>query len=250
MAHLVSGVVIAATVLSGLQRPRRERIIRWWSARILHILNVQVQVTGSIPPVDARGVMFVANHISWLDIWTINTVKAVRFISKAEVRCWPVIGWLAAQAGTLFIERGRRQDTSRVSAAGCEVLRHGDCVCVFPEGTTTNGTYIQPFKSSLLQSAVDAEAVIWPVTIAYPDRNGQPDQGVAFADDINLLDSLRVILSRDAIKVCLEFGEPVRAAGRSRRDLAQLAEKVISSQARLEVRAAPGTASYLQAARR
>ncbi|GBG15464.1 1-acyl-sn-glycerol-3-phosphate acyltransferase [Novimethylophilus kurashikiensis] len=250
MAHLFLGMAIAATLLPRLSPDRRRRLIRWWSGRVLRILNVRLQIKGERPTENLSGVLFVSNHISWLDIWLINAVQPVRFISKSEVRTWPLVGWLAEKVGTLFIERARRRDTSRISNAGTSALQQGDCLCVFPEGTTTDGTCMRPFKSSLLQSAVDSGTAVWPMVVAYPGKNGCPDTGIAYADDISMTQSMREILGRRSIDAVLEFLPPLPSQGLSRRQLSAQAEKVISSAACLGVRAAPGTASGLPAAGR
>jgi 1-acyl-sn-glycerol-3-phosphate acyltransferase len=239
--HTAYGVATAALVLPWINDERREHLIRNWSAHILHILNVRVEVDGMLPTADPRPAMFVANHISWLDIWAINSVRVVRFVAKSEVRDWPVIGWLSDKAGVIFIERARRHDTARVSNAGAQALLDGDSLCVFPEGTTTDGTHVRPFRSSLLQSAVEACAPVWPVALHYPDENGQANIGVAYAGDTTMLQSLRAVLMQRSMTVRLTFAEPIEPEGRDRRALAQAAESIISSLARLPVRVVPET---------
>lgn len=243
MLHIGYGVAVAMLVLPRFQGARRERVIRDWSAQILRILNVRLVATGVLPAADARAALIVANHISWLDIWAINTVQVVRFVAKSEVRNWPVIGWLSKKGGVIFIERARRRDTSRVSGAGAEALRGGDCLCVFPEGTTSDGTHLRPFRSSLLQSAVDAGVPVWPVAVCYPKADGTPNTAVAYAGDTTMAQSMHAILGQREIIVHLTFAPPIFPEGRDRRQLAQAAEVVISSLARLPVRATPGTAS-------
>jgi 1-acyl-sn-glycerol-3-phosphate acyltransferase len=241
--HLGYGMAIAALVLPRVQGARRERLISGWSAHVLRILNVRMVVTGMLPTVDARAVLFVANHVSWLDIWAMNTVRGVRFIAKSEMREWPVIGWFSKKAGVLFIERARRHDTSRVSAAAVEVLRGGECLCVFPEGTTSDGTHLYPFKSSLLQSAVDAAAPVWPVAVRYLREDGSPNTAVAYAGDTTMAQSMHAILGQREIVLHLTFAPPILPHGLDRRDLAHSAQQAISSLVRLPVRAAPGTPS-------
>lgn len=241
--HLGYGIAVAALVLPRLQGTRREQVIRDWSAQVLRILNVRLVATGVLPTADARAVLIVANHISWLDIWAINTVRVVRFVAKSEVRSWPVIGWLSEKVGVIFIERARRHDTSRVSSAGAEALRGGDCLCVFPEATTSDGTYLHPFRSSLLQSAVDAGVPVWPVAICYPRADGTPNTAVAYSGNTTMAQSMHAILGQREIIVHLTFAPPISSEGRDRRELAQAAETVISSLVRLPVRAAPETAS-------
>jgi 1-acyl-sn-glycerol-3-phosphate acyltransferase len=245
--HLGYGVVTAALILPRLDNDRRNSLIRNWSAHVLRILNVRLEVDGMLPTMDLRPAMFVANHVSWLDIWAISSVRAVRFVAKSEVRSWPVIGWLSEKVGVIFIERARRHDTARVSNAGAEALSAGDSLCVFPEGTTSDGTHIYPFRSSLLQSAVDAAALVWPIALYYPGKNGSPNTDIAYAGDTTFLQSLRAILAQRETTIRLTFAEPINAEGRDRRGLAQTAEDVISSLVRLPVRAAPETAHDLQA---
>lgn len=241
------GVATAALVLPRLDDAGRKRLIRNWSAHVLHILNVRLEVDGMLPTVDSRPVMLVSNHVSWLDIWAISSVRAVRFVAKSEVRSWPVIGWLSEKAGVIFIERARRHDTARVSGAGAAALLGGDSLCVFPEGTTSDGTHMYPFRSSLLQSAVDAAAPVWPVALHYPGKNGGFNTEVAYAGDTTMLQSLRAVLAQREIVLRLTFAEPINPAGRDRRELAQAAENIISSLACLPVRAGPETPSGLPA---
>jgi 1-acyl-sn-glycerol-3-phosphate acyltransferase len=236
-------VTLAALVLPRLKGNRRERLISDWSAQILHILNVRLVVAGTLPNADTRAVMFVANHISWLDIWAINAVHTTRFVAKSEVREWPVIGWLSEKAGVIFIERGRRHDTARVADAGMQALQDGECLCVFPEGTTSDGTYLYPFRSSLLQSAVDAGAPVWPIAVSYPLADGTPNTVVAYAGDTTMVQSMRAILDQPEIIAHLTFAPPVPSDGRDRRELAQAAEAAISSLVRLPMRATPETPS-------
>lgn len=222
-------------------------MISRWSAHILHILNVRLIISGSPPAANSAPAMFVANHVSWLDIWAINAVRTVHFVAKSEVRDWPLIGWLAEQAGVIFIERARRRDTSRVASAGAMALRQGQSLCVFPEGTTSDGTHLHPFRSSLLQSAVEAAAPVWPVTIKYLLDDGMPNTRVAYAGDTSLAESMRAILSHREILLHLVFSEPIASLGRDRRELADQAEAVIAAEARLPVRGAPETPCDLPA---
>jgi 1-acyl-sn-glycerol-3-phosphate acyltransferase len=227
--HLLVGVTKAALLLPLVGRARRTELIRRWSLRVLAILGVRLDVRGEVPDVSAAGVMFVANHISWLDIYLLDAVCPARFVSKAEVRAWPVIGWLAAKIGTLFIERTRRHDTARAGREVVDALRQGDCVAVFPEGTTSNGTLLRPFHASLLQSAIDSEAWLWPVAVRYVNRDGSLNSSPAYVDNMSFCDSLRRILAEPELVAEITYLEPLAVQGRSRRELAALAEKAIAS---------------------
>jgi len=238
--HLLVGVIKAALLFPLVGRARRAELIRRWSARVLVILNVRLSVKGEVPDPSVAGVMFVANHISWLDIYLLDAVCPVRFVSKAEVRAWPVIGWLAVRIGTLFIERARRHDTARAGREVVDALRQGDCVAVFPEGTTSNGTLLRPFHASLLQSAITSGARLWPVAIRYMHRDGTANVSPAYVDDMSFGDSLFRILNAPNIEAETTYLEPLPVQGRSRRELAAQAEKAIANALNL---ATPGRKS-------
>lgn len=233
--HLLVGVIKAALLLPLVGRARRTELIRRWSLRVLAILHVRLSVKGEVPDVSAAGVMFVANHISWLDIYLLDAVCPVRFVSKAEVRAWPVVGWLAEKIGTLFIERARRHDTARAGREVVDALRQGDCVAVFPEGTTSNGTLLRPFHASLLQSAINSEARLWPVAIRYVHRDGTANLAPAYVDNMSFADSLFRILNEPDLEAEITYLEPLPAHGHSRRELAALAEKAIANALNLTV---------------
>ena len=176
--------------------------------------------------------MFVANHVSWIDIYAINSVRAVRFVAKAEIRRWPIFGWLAYQVNTLFTDRERRQEAGRMVEVTADSLRTGDCLCFFPEGATTDGTELKAFKSSLMQAAINAQARIWPVAIRYPNENGKPDTELSYAN-VNLFDSVRKVLAQQAPVVELHFGQPIDAAGQDRRHLSAEARIFIAERFKL-----------------
>ncbi|HUW51627.1 MAG TPA: lysophospholipid acyltransferase family protein [Sulfuricella sp.] len=233
--HLLAGVLKAALLYPGAGRAKRIEMVRRWSARVLAILNIRLAVKGKAPDISASGVVFVANHISWLDIYLLNTVCPVRFVSKSEVRTWPVIGWLAVRVGTLFIERARRHDTARANQEVADAVRQGDCVAMFPEGTTSNGTLLRPFHASLLQSAIDGDAMIWPVAIRYMNRDGSLNLTPAYVDDMSFGESMSRILAEPELMAEVTFLEPLSAQGRSRRELAVLSETAIANALNLAV---------------
>lgn len=227
--HTLYGVSIALVVLPWVGPRRRDLLISYWTRRLLRVLNISVVIHGTPPDIDCHRTMFVANHISWIDIHALNSIRAVRFIAKAEIRQWPVFGWLAYKVNTLFIERAKRHDTGRMVQVAAESLAAGDNLCFFPEGTTTDGTHIKPFKSSLLQAAIDADARIWPFSIYYPDADGRPNTRVAYCDDVTLLQSIRQVLAQAAPIVELRFSPPISASGHERRSLLALARQSILS---------------------
>lgn len=233
--HLLAGVTKAAVLYPHAGRAQRIKLVRRWSARVLAILNIRLIVKGKVPDPAAAGVVFVANHISWLDIYLLDTVCPVRFVSKSEVRNWPVIGWLAVRVGTLFIERARRHDTARANQEVADAVRQGDCVAMFPEGTTSNGTLLRPFHASLLQAAIDGEAMVWPVAIRYANRDGSLNLAPAYVDDMSFGVSMSRILAVPELVAEVIYLEPLPTQGRSRRELAVLAESAIANALNLAV---------------
>ncbi len=233
--HLLTGVIKAALLLPWVSQARRTELMLVWAGRLLDIFNVSLSVKGQRPDVSTTNVMFIANHVSWLDIYLLMAICPARFVSKSEVRTWPVIGWLTVQVGTLFIERARRHDTARSSREVVDALNQGDNVAVFPEGTTSDGTLLLPFHASLLQSVINSQAQLWPVAIRYVHRDGTVNVAPAYAGDMSLLDSLRSILAEPEIMAEMIYLEPLPIQGKSRRELAALAETAIANALNLPV---------------
>jgi len=227
--HLLQGVLTALLVFPVLRQSVRNFLIRSWSAKLLTILAIHLTVRGNLPRRGDKGVLFAANHISWLDIYLLNALAPVRFVSKSEVRDWPLIGFLAAKAGTLFIERNRRRDTGRVNQTIESALRSGDHVALFPEGTTSDGSEVRHFHAPLLQPAIDADAALQPVAIRYLRENGEIDTTPAYIDELSFGDSLQRILRRPAIHAELHFTAPALPHGMNRRELAGVLHNAITN---------------------
>ena len=154
--------------------------------------------------------MIVANHISWTDIHALNSLVALRFVAKDDIKNWPVFGFLMRGANTLFIERGKRQDAGRIVNVAAISLMSGDNLCFFPEGTTTDGSEIKPFKSSLMQAAIDSNASIQPVAIRYPGLNGSINTKIAYAGETTMLESMQQLLLQKNPLVELHFFSPIQ----------------------------------------
>jgi 1-acyl-sn-glycerol-3-phosphate acyltransferase len=171
--HVAVGLIITATALRhGETRPpnpKQRAVIIWWQQRVTRILGLRVRLLGRPPK---QPVLLVCNHISWLDIPVLGSVLPVSFLSKIEIRRWPLLGRLAARSGTLFIERGGRNAANRAAEQIAFRLRRGDSIAVFPEGTTTDGYGMRRFHPRLFGGAVHAEADIQPAAIRYPHPGG------------------------------------------------------------------------------
>lgn len=226
-AHLLQGLLIVALLFPFFSRARCRLEIRKWSAALMHVLGVKVHVHDA--PVRARPLMLVSNHVSWLDIFALNSAIPMRFVAKSEIRRWPFIGWLSAKTGTLFIERGRRSDTARVNRLIAEAMLEGDVVAVFPEGTTSDGAQILRFHSSLLQPALIVGAVVQPVALRFTRGDGSLCTEAAFDGDKTLWQSLLQILAQRRIDAQLHFLPLLSGDVPHRRALADAAHAAIAS---------------------
>ncbi|WP_033416693.1 lysophospholipid acyltransferase family protein [Hahella ganghwensis] len=180
--YLLWGVTLGMTIVT-LDRFRSRPldttpIARWWLSGLCRVLNLEVQQHGEIAD---ESTMIVANHISWLDIPVLGALKPLHFLSKAEVREWPLIGFLAARAGTLFIKRGGGQ-AAKVQEELEFVLHQEKTVLIFPEGTTTDGQTVKKFHPRLFKAAKSVGRHVQPVTLHYR-REGTPDVLAPFIGD-------------------------------------------------------------------
>lgn len=232
--HILYGLFICGFILPRVDARRRDLTISRWCKSLLAVLNIRIITHGTLPDINVTGTMFVANHVSWVDIHAVNSVRAVRFIAKSEIRGWPVFGWISEKVNTLFTERTKRSDAGRMVELTADCLRAGDCMCFFPEGTTSDGTELKAFKGSLLQAAINAEAQIWPVTIRYPNADGSANTEMAYYDNISLLQSIKQVLAQRSPAVELHFSPPIAAQSHERRSLSLLARQAIASQLNLQ----------------
>jgi 1-acyl-sn-glycerol-3-phosphate acyltransferase len=207
--------------------------VRWQQARscaraLLRSLAVRVEASGWKPD-SGRECLIVGNHVSWLDTYVIHSVRPhARFVAKAEVRRWPLVGAMAEAFQTFFIRRGSCLDAARVKDALGAALRNGETVAAFPEGTTSDGSLLGRFYPALFQAAVDARADVQPVAIRYRDAGGRATDAAAFIGDMTILDSLRRILCEPRIEAEIVFCAPIPSVGRTRRELAALAHASIA----------------------
>lgn len=169
LAHFAKGLYLSYTRLHGTQShdlsKEQHEIIQTWLHRSAEIVGVEIQAHG----IPAKSPIFVvANHISWLDIIIISSVLPVSFLSKAEIRNWPLIGTLAAKAGTLFIRRGSKNGASEAVELVKVKLNAGHSIASFPEAKTTDGTSVHVFHARLFAAAIETNTPIQPVALRYP----------------------------------------------------------------------------------
>lgn len=215
LQHVLAGAWTIWRVFPGLSTDQREARVQVWAQAMVHKLGIELVVRGQ----PANGpVLIVSNHISWLDIVAIHAARHCRFISKSDVKHWPLIGMLATGAGTIYIERESRRDAMRVVHHMAEQLRAGDVLAVFPEGTTGDGTTVLPFHANLLQAAITVNVPAQPLALRFLDgQTGQPSLVPCYIGDDTLLQSLWRTLCADHIQAVVHFGTPESAQGRDRR---------------------------------
>jgi 1-acyl-sn-glycerol-3-phosphate acyltransferase len=226
--HIADGVATTAVIFPFRSPDRRVEYVQRWSARLLAILAVRT-VTNGVPASGTAPAMFVANHVSWLDIVAINALRPVRFIAKSEIRRWPVVGWLCSQNGTLFIERSRRQHIAHINRAMTEALIRGDTFAVFPEGVISTGDKLLPFHASLLQPALDCDAMLHPIALRYTRADGSLCAEADYEGAKTLVESLWLMLTQPVIHLRVEFLAPLACAEFDRRGLAHAAAQKIAS---------------------
>jgi len=227
VTHLAGGLATTVFVFPWIGPRRKRALIRRWSRQLLQMLGVTSRVVWQHHGGLHGNVLIVANHISWLDIFVLNAVHPARFIAKAELQRWPIIGRLCRSAGTLFIERARRRDTHTVNRHTVEALARGDLVAVFPEGTTSDGTTLLKFHSSLLQPIVDARGVVQPIAIRYRTPDGEHSDAPAFVGDLTIAGSFWRLTGERSLVAELNVLPPIPAADRNRRELSNAAAAAI-----------------------
>lgn len=223
---LLAGLLIVALVFPLLQYPARMWAVRLWSRLFNRAMGLCIVHRGAAPPAGAA--LIVANHVSWIDIFVIDTWHPCRFVAKSEINHWPVIGWLCRHTGTLFISRQRRHDTGRIRHQMVHGLARGHCLGVFPEGTTSDGSAVLPFNPSLLQAALDTGVPVYSVSLSYRDAAGRISQAAPYIGDMNLLQSLALISAARQLQVEVNVAPAIPHGPADRRELASQCRALIS----------------------
>ena len=179
---------------------------RWWSACLLALCGVRTAIQGE-PRLDGP-VLWVANHVSWIDIFAMNRVRPTAFVAKSEIRSWPLLGWLVAGAGTIFIERASRHEVHRVGQAMRAQFDAGRVVGLFPEGTTSPGFDVLPFYANLFEPARRGGAAIQPVALRYFHGDGRSDFA-AYVGEETLVQNLWRVLGGNGVRIEIVFLPPV-----------------------------------------
>jgi 1-acyl-sn-glycerol-3-phosphate acyltransferase len=231
LLHALIAFPLALAVFNPLARRCRigverldYRMTRWWSGRIVRIFGFRIRRIGEPLP---GAVLFVANHVSWLDIELMHSQRIMSFVAKAEIARWPLIGWLATRAGTIYHRRGSAHSLGAVMQRVVDRLCEGMAVGVFPEGGTGPGDRVKTFHARIFQVAVDANVTVQPVALCYGD-GGRMDPRVPFAPKENFFDNFVRLLGGPSLEASVHFLEPVQLGGDGRRQTAETARARIA----------------------
>ncbi|MDO5652721.1 MAG: lysophospholipid acyltransferase family protein [Brachymonas sp.] len=220
--HIFRGLWIVWTRFGGMTPAQQQVEVVRWAAGVVRHCGITLKVQGQpAPSAHGTGALLVANHISFLDIPAIHATGYCRFVSKDEVKSWPLIGTLATRTGTLYLHRASRRDALRMLQVLADALRAGDILAIFPEGTTSDGLSLLPFHANLLQAPIDADAPVQPVAIRFFDAQGNISLSPCYIGDDTLVASLWRTLCDKGLEVRVRFGTPENANGRGRQQWAQ-----------------------------
>lgn len=221
--HLAYGLLLALLVkLDASDRLPRERMGSHWSRLLMRLMGVELRVRGTPMP---GGGVFMANHVSWLDIPLIYACAPTRFVSKSEVRDWPVAGWLAEAAGTFYLRRGKGGARPLLNKLVPHLRAQGSVV-IFPEGTTTDGREVLPFHPRLFCAAIESGQPVQPVALRY-GLGGCGGNIAPFIGEDDLVSHVVRLLRNRGLVAEAVFGAPLDPAGRTREELAEAARDAI-----------------------
>ena len=197
---------------------------RWWSRQLVRIFGFRIRRIGEPLP---GAVLFVANHVSWLDITLMHSQRIMAFVAKAEIARWPVVGWLATGAGTIYHQRGSAHSLGAVMERVVARLREGMAVGVFPEGGTGSGDRVRTFHARIFQVAADAGVPVQPVALCYGDH-GRMDLRVPFAPKESFGANFLRLLGGPSFEASVHFLAPVPLSDDGRRQTAETARTAIA----------------------
>jgi 1-acyl-sn-glycerol-3-phosphate acyltransferase len=235
--------VLAGLRMIALQYPKKNweeqaLLMQAWSLKLLAILNIDLVKSGHAPEtLTPKNTLVVGNHIAWLDIMLINSTSVCSFVGMQEIRRWPVVGWLVANAGTIFIDRKNRRDSLRVNSALSQELASGKSIAFFPEAQTTLGVSVYPFKAALFEPILMSQGQVLPFYIKYTHA-GQYTAKPSFSGDVSFFGSLFNILSVPNLQAEIGYIPPFPALPsqfENRFELANFTQKLIAEASGLPI---------------
>jgi len=225
LCHILYGFLYSLYILYISEKPKK-KFIKSWSKKLLKILKINLIVNPNIEKIlSENNYLIVSNHISWLDIFLINSIYPVTFLSKASVSKWPLIGPLTKSANTIYIDR-KKMSAIKITKNKIEFyLNHIGSVYFFPEGTATDGSYILPFKSNFFQTAINSKVNILPITIKYSYQK-KFTSAPSYFGDMSLLQSTFNLIKLDNIEANLNISPQIKSTS-DRKELARKAYDAI-----------------------
>lgn len=228
LIHFCYGAIKVFLFVANYDDCRKAKALQQWSIKLLKILDINLVIKGIVPNKPNTNTLLISNHISWLDILIIYTVIMPRFVAKKEIKQWFIIGSLVKAGNTIFIDRENKRDIIAVNQKLSEELRQGSCMAVFPEGTTSEGDSILPFKASLFEPIYQSKGNVLPIIIQYRDSVGGINKRPAFIGSMSLLRSVWNVLTCYRLTAVITFGGALNATDyRSRVSLACAAEEEV-----------------------
>lgn len=229
LLHLFRGLATCALVFPFTDAAGRQAHVKRWSIKLLALCGIEVQIGHEQGAQPAPKALIVANHVSWLDIFVINSLHPCRFVAKSDIRGWPLIGWLCEKTGTIFISRGKLRDVRRIYQGLVTSLHAGEHVAFFPEGTTAAQGSLQPFHANLFEAAIEAEVPVQPYAVRYVDGQGKLHSAADFIGDTSFADSMMTILRAGGMTAQLTVLPAIATSEMShRRELADAARHAIA----------------------
>jgi 1-acyl-sn-glycerol-3-phosphate acyltransferase len=225
--HLLLAVLLCIAMII-LPRNISRVLIQHWAKRLLRILKIKITLSGEVLKFLGKdSYLVVSNHISWLDIPVIFSLKPITFVSATDIKTWPIIGMLAKISGAIFVDRDRKSSLIEVIQAMNQHFKNDkQSICIFPEGITSNGYQVLPFKSNLFQSAFESNKLLLPLSIKYKENNVITNR-TSFHGSTTLLQSFKRVAKSNHIEVDVDIGYPMKPT-QSRKDLSLKLQKAIA----------------------
>jgi 1-acyl-sn-glycerol-3-phosphate acyltransferase len=225
--HLLLALILCVAMIM-LPRNICHILIQYWAKRLLRILRIKITLTGEVLKFLSKDTyLIVSNHISWLDIPVIFSLKPITFVSASDVKTWPIIGVLAKISGAIFVDRNRKSSLVEViQAMNHHFKNEKQSICIFPEGITSNGYQVLPFKSNLFQSAFESNKLLLPLSIKYKENNVLTNR-TSFHGSTTLFQSFKRVAKSNLIEVVVDIGHPVKPT-QSRKDLSLKIQEAIA----------------------
>ena len=227
LLHLADGLLQCALLFPWSGTAARQRRIQRWSRQLIAICGVQLTVRNLAGRDAVSPALIICNHVSWLDIFVINSLHPCYFVAKSDIHDWPLVGWLCHQAGTIFIARGRQREVRRIYASLVRRIHDGQRVAFFPEGTTAAQGSILPFHANLFEAAIEAGVPVQPYVLRYLDEDGSLHTAADFIGEMTFTESVLMILRHRRLHAELIRLPAVASAAMHRRELAQTCRQLM-----------------------